>query len=189
MIAAQSSCLAVPAALIGVPPLIAELSENSILQLPNTLTPKWDVPTLVFLWSLVVGIRMPLTKACRITPCSLTTLKANGFALWQTVSAPINMNQLESSGINHFKRNNLPGLSQLKPSKYLANSHKTRSKTRHNNRKNSRILLQKPFGKMQIYHPNLPNFNTDFSPKKFIITAHENFAHDHFFPGHSRCAS
>jgi glutamate-5-semialdehyde dehydrogenase len=140
MIAAQSFCLAVPAALIGVPPLIAELSQKSILQPPNTLTPKWDLPTLGFLWSLVLGIRMPLTKACRITPCGVTTLKANGFALGLTVSAPINMNQLESSGINHFKRNNLPGPSQLKPSKYWANSHKMRSKTRQNGAKNSRIL-------------------------------------------------
>jgi hypothetical protein len=78
---------------------------------------------------------MPLTKACRVTPCGVTTPKANGFALWQTLSAPINMNQLKSSGINHFKRINLPGPSQLKPSKYGANSHKTRSKTRQKSRK------------------------------------------------------
>jgi hypothetical protein len=142
MIADQSFCLAVPAALIGVPPLIAELSQKSILQPPgsreyvSTSTLKWDLPTLV------LGIRMPLTKACRVTPCGVTTLKANGFALWQTVPAPINMNQLESSGINRFKRNSLPGLSQLEPSKYGANSRKTTPKTAQMTAKIKPIYLQ-----------------------------------------------
>ena len=73
----------VPIAIIGIPPMMSGMSGKSNPQPPSpgecssTKPAKLDVPTLVLLWRLVLGVWMFLTEVCRVSHCPAMGLKVN----------------------------------------------------------------------------------------------------------------